>query len=123
MSYEVEYTEEFSDWWESLTRVEQRAMTRAIVVLEAAGPRVPFPFSSGVLGSRHGHMRELRIQHAGRPYRMLYAFDPRRVAIVLFGGDKGGDKRWYSRAIRVADDLYDRHLRRLKAAPDIKRVD
>lgn len=116
MSYEVEYTEEFRTWWDALPKAEQRALTRGIVILEAAGPNVPFPFSSSVRGSRHGHMRELRVQHAGRPYRLLYAFDPRRAALVLFGGDKGGDKRWYSRAIRIADDLYDRHLRRLREA-------
>ncbi len=46
------------------------------------------PHSSGVETSRHKHMRELRIQHEGRPYRVLYAFDPRRTAVLLIGGDK-----------------------------------
>jgi hypothetical protein len=58
-------------------------------------------------------MRELRVQHAGRPYRVLYAFDPRRVSILLIGGDKTGDDRWYSRMIPIADDLYDQHLREI----------
>jgi hypothetical protein len=55
-------------------------------------------------------MRELRIQHAGRPYRVLYAFDPRRVAILLIGGDKTGNDRWYEQFVPVADRLYDVHL-------------
>jgi hypothetical protein len=55
-------------------------------------------------------MRELRIQHAGIPYRVLYAFDPRRVAILLIGGDKTGDGNWYKRVLPVADALYDAHL-------------
>jgi len=55
-------------------------------------------------------MRELRIQHAGRPYRVLYAFDPRRVAILLLGGDKTGNDRWYATFVPAADVLYDRHL-------------
>ena len=67
-----------------------------------------FPHSSGVKGSKHDHMRELRIQHQGRPYRVLYAFDPRRVAILLIGGDKTGDDRWYetykTRICRVERD-------------------
>lgn len=59
-------------------------------------------------------MRELRIQHQGRPYRSLYAFDPRRTAILLIGGDKTGDDLWYERMVPVADCLYDEHLLQLK---------
>jgi hypothetical protein len=59
-------------------------------------------------------MRELRVQHRGRPYRVLYAFDPRRVAILLIGGDKTGHDRWYEQFVPVADHLYDRHLETLK---------
>jgi hypothetical protein len=60
--------------------------------------------------SNHGQMRELRIQHEGRPYRVLYAFDPRRAAILLLGGDKTGDERWYEVNVPRADKLYDQHL-------------
>lgn len=59
-------------------------------------------------------MRKLRIQHAGRPYGVFYAFDPRRVAILLLGGDKTGDDRWYARRIPLADQLYDEHLETLR---------
>jgi hypothetical protein len=55
-------------------------------------------------------MRELRIQHQGRPYRVLYAFDPRRTAILLIGGDKTGQDRWYDEHVPQADALYDAHL-------------
>jgi len=58
-------------------------------------------------------MRELRIQHQGRPYRVLYAFDPRRMAILLLGGDKTGDDDWYDDKVPVADKLYDVHLKEL----------
>lgn len=58
-------------------------------------------------------MRELRTQHEGRPYRTLYAFDPRRAAILLIGGDKTGDARWYEKNVPIADDLYDAHLKDL----------
>ena len=59
-------------------------------------------------------MRELRVQHHGRPYRVLYAFDPRRVGILLLGGDKTGDIRWYEKYVPQADAIYDRHLAELK---------
>lgn len=68
----------------------------------------------GINGSRHGHMRELRTQHAERPLRTLHAFDPRRSAILLIGGDKTGDARWYGVNVPIADRLYDQHLQQLR---------
>jgi hypothetical protein len=59
-------------------------------------------------------MRELRIQHAGHPYRILYAFDPRRDALLLIGGDKTGNDRWYEIFVPVADRLYQEHLEKLE---------
>ena len=87
---------------------------RVVELLVEHRPALPFPFSSGMTASRHRHMRELRIQHRGRPYRVLYAFDPRRAAILLLGGDKTGNNRWYDENIPVADDRYDDYLRELK---------
>ena len=69
--------------------------------------------SSGVESSRYTHMRELRIQHEGRPYRVLYAFDRRRIAVLLIGGDKTGNDRWYEEYVQRADAIYDRHLREI----------
>lgn len=77
------------------------------------GPNLPFPYSSGINGSRHGHMRELRVQSGGDPYRIFYAFDPRRTAILLIGGRKTGDDRFYDEMIPIADALYDIHLAQL----------
>ncbi|HVS61101.1 MAG TPA: type II toxin-antitoxin system RelE/ParE family toxin [Gemmatimonadaceae bacterium] len=66
-----------------------------------------------ILGSRYAHLRELRIQHKGRPYRVLYAFDPRRTAILLIGGAKKGDDRWYEVNVPLAEKLYTSHLEQL----------
>jgi hypothetical protein len=110
MSWAVEYTNEFGDWWDELDAAEQDAVDVVVGLLEQKGAGLAFPFSSGVKGSRHSHLRELRIQHKGRPYRILYAFDPRRTAILLIGGDKTGDDRWYDRMVPKADELYDEHL-------------
>jgi hypothetical protein len=114
MSWEVEYSDEFGEWWEGLTEAEQESVAASVGLLELKGPHLPFPYSSGIQRSRHGHMRELRIQHAGGPYRVLYAFDPRRKALLLVGGSKWGDDRWYEKAVPIADRIYDQHLQELK---------
>ena len=113
MAYEVEFTDEFGEWWDGLSVEEQDSGAVSVGLLEALGPRLGSPHSSAIRGSRLGHMRELRIQHAGRPYRVLYAFDPRRIAILLIGGDKTGDDRWYAWMVPIADDLYDEHVREI----------
>ena len=115
MTWEVEYTDEFADWWGSLTGSEQEDLASYVQRLEARGPNLPFPHSSGINGSRNDHMRELRVQSHGDPFRVFYAFDPRRSAILLIGGDKTGNDRFYEEMIPVADDLYDQHIAGLKA--------
>lgn len=114
MNWEVEYTDEFEAWWEALSEEEQESIDASVGLLEERGPSLPFPHSSGIIRSKHGHMRELRTQHAGKPLRTLYAFDPRRSAILLIGGDKTGDDDWYDRNVPIADRLYDEHLDTLK---------
>lgn len=95
MTWDVEYTDEFGKWWGSLTENEQVSLAASVQLLEERGPSLGHPHSSGINGSKHGHMRELRTQHGGRPFRTLYAFDPRRMAILLIGGDKTGDDRCF----------------------------
>ena len=113
LEWDVEYTDEFGSWWETLSEKEQTAVAVTVGLLERMGPGLPFPHSSSVHGSRHGHMRELRTQCDGHPLRTLYAFDPRRVAILLIGGDKTGDDRWYEIFVPLADRLYDEHLKEI----------
>ena len=74
----------------------------------------PFPYSSGVSGSRHSALRELRVQHQGHPYRVLYIFDRRRVALLLLGGDKTGDDRWYEKNVPLADQIYGNYLAEMR---------
>lgn len=114
MAYIVEYADEFGEVWAGLSETQQEDVAAMVTLLEERGPHLPFPYSSGVTGSRHGHMRELRVQSAGRPIRILYAFDPRRAAILLIGGGKIGNDRFYEIYVPVADRLYDEHLLELK---------
>lgn len=113
MKWDVEYTDEFEEWWESLSESEQEDISASVQLLEERGPNLGFPHSSGISGSKHSHMRELRTQHNGKPYRTLYAFDPRRNAILLIGGNKTGDNRWYETHIVIADRVYDEYLQQL----------
>jgi hypothetical protein len=85
-----------------------------VELLQSLGPGLPRPHADTLKGSRHPNMKELRTQHRGRPFRTLFAFDPRRAAILLIGGDKTGDSRFYDRMISLADRLYDEHLNQLQ---------
>ncbi|MDE0023084.1 MAG: type II toxin-antitoxin system RelE/ParE family toxin [Spirochaetaceae bacterium] len=114
MSREVEYTDEFGSWWAGLAESQQDDVAAVVELLSEHGPRLPFPYSSGVEGSRHSRLRELRIQSGGRPIRVFYAFDPRRSAILLIGGDKTGNDRFYQQHVPLADKLYDEHLEELR---------
>ena len=114
MSWEVEYTDEFGRWFIDLRRRQQASVAAIVEQLVESGPFLSFPHSSGVRGSRHRRMRELRVQSGGSPLRVFYAFDPRRSAILLIGGDKTGNDRFYQEFVPRADALYDEHLEELR---------
>ena len=97
-----------------LSARQQDAVATRIEILMEHGPKLPHPYSSDIRGSRHGVMRELRVQSGGRPLRVFYAFDPRRTSILLIGGDKTGNNRFYEEYVPVADNLYDEHLEELR---------
>jgi len=114
MAWDVEYTDEFETWWISeVDNAGRESVAAYIALLEERGPALEYPYSSGIRRSRYSHLRELRIQHEGRPYRVLYAFDPRRTAILLIGGTKKGDDRWYEVNVPLAEKLYATHLEQL----------
>jgi hypothetical protein len=110
MEWDVLFTDEFGEWWNGLTESEQVDVNAYVTLLQKEGPNLPFPYSSDVEQSKYPHMRELRVQHAGRPYRVLYAFDPKRSALLLIGGDKTGNERWYDIHVPIADRLYGEHI-------------
>lgn len=112
---EVEYADEFEVWWHLLTAEEQDSVARGVVLLSEVGVNLGRPYADTVHGSKFPNMKELRIQHQGRPYRVLYAFDPRRTAILLIGGDKTGKKRWYEEFVPKADAIYAQHLREIES--------
>lgn len=113
MEWKIEYTDEFEEWWNTLNVDEQEAIAVSVGLLEKLGPSLPRPHSDTVKGSKFTNMKELRTQHAGEPYRTLYAFDPRRTAILLIGGNKTGVKNWYTIYIPLADRIFTQHLKNI----------
>ena len=93
---------------------QQNAVAARVELLMEHGPNLPHPYSSDVGSARHGAMRELRAQNAGKPIRVFYAFDPRRMSILLIGGDKTGNDRFYEEYVPIADNLHDEHLAELR---------
>ena len=111
--WNVEFTDQFEEWWETLSGDEQRALTAAVQLLERDGPALGRPLADTIKGSRHRNMKELR--PPATALRVLFAFDPRRTAILLIGGNKQHRWReWYVEFIPVADSLYDAHLAELR---------
>ena len=114
MECEVLFTDEFEAWWNSLDIPEQTRVNATILMLQEQGIALGYPYSSKIKGSSCNHMRELRIQHEGHPYRVLYAFDQKRSAVLLIGGEKTGDNRWYEVFVPVAERLYAEYLKELE---------
>jgi hypothetical protein len=109
--WEVLYTDEFGAWFETLTEDQQDAVIARVDLLEAEGPALGRPTVDTIASSRHPNMKELRVSKGGA-IRILFAFDPRRQAVLLIGGDKRGQwQAWYEKAIPLADDLFDDYLR------------
>jgi len=105
----VHETEEFEVWVQCLDRREREAVERVVRLLKVSGVTLGQPHSSALRGSRYP-LRELRPKRGASPLRVLYAFDPRREAVVLLGGNKAKDSSFYRRAIARAEELWEQHL-------------
>jgi hypothetical protein len=106
---EVVATHEFGEWFMGLESKEASAVDRVVGLLGNLGVGLRFPYTSAINGSRHA-LRELRVQAGGKPLRVFYAFDPERQAVLLIGGDKTGDDRFYEEMVPRADAIFDAYL-------------
>jgi hypothetical protein len=120
VGWEVAYTEEFEAWWSTLSIEEQEEVAAKVELLEERGPLLSRPHADIICSSRYSNMKELRGKVNERHLRVLYAFDPKRMALLLIGGDKTDDPKWYETNIPVADDLFKRHLTELKTKDEEK---
>jgi hypothetical protein len=109
---EVIVTDEFVAWWDGLTVEEQKSIAVSVGLLQDFGVLLSFPHSSAIEGA--SKLRELRIQHHGEPYRVLYAFDPARNAVLLIGGNKTGKERWYEQNVPLAERIFAAYLQRTR---------
>lgn len=119
MPWEIEFTDQFEEWWVTLREKDQDAIDRAVTALQLDGPTLGRPLVDAIQWFRHSNMKELR--PLGTNIRILFAFDPRRAAIFLIGGDKTGQwNEWYERMIPLADQLYAEHIEELRREGDIR---
>jgi hypothetical protein len=116
VKWTVEMAAEFEPEFDALHEDVQTEILALSLVLEEFGPHLGRPRVDTLKGSRHANMKELRFSAADGEWRVAFAFDPRRSAILLMAGDKSGvsQKRFYRELIRKADGRFDAHLARLK---------
>jgi hypothetical protein len=105
-------TDEFEAWFEELDGPDTDAVARVVDMLEMQGPTLPFPYSSAIKGASIA-LRELRVQSRGRPFRVFYAFDPVRQAVLIIGGDKTGDDRFYERMVPLSERIWAQYLKEI----------
>jgi hypothetical protein len=104
----------FRDWLYEQEEDVQDSILAGLGLLKQEGPLLGRPYVDTIHGSQYPNLKELRVQHAGEPWRILFAFDPIRQAIVLVGGNKTGDKRWYKKNIPIAEQRFAKHLETLE---------
>ena len=109
----VEYEAPFEEWFSTLSEDEQDSVLAVIGVLEITGPTLGRPYVDTIKNSKINNLKELRVQKDGSPLRAFFAFDPKRQAVFLCGGDKTGDKRFYRRMIELAEKTYESYLKEL----------
>jgi len=116
MQWSVEFHDDFAEEVRLLPQTVREKLKAFAALLSENGPQLGRPFADTLKGSRHANMKELRFDADGGAWRVAYAFDPDRKAILLAGGDKSGTEkgRFYRTLIRVADERYEQHLRFLR---------
>ncbi len=112
--WEILFHREFDIWLTQQENGLRREIWANIDVLSRLGPQLGRPRVDTVKNSAFANMKELRVQYAGKPWRILFAFDPNRHAILLVGGTKVGKADWYKTHIPIADQRFQEHLKNLK---------
>lgn len=109
--YRIEQLTPFLEWFEGdLSEQQQDKVTESVSLLSKAGPFLGHPFVDTVKKSKYPNMKELRVDIGRSRLRVFFAFDPKRKAVLLIGGDKQGRKRFYDKMIPKADEIYTEYL-------------
>lgn len=112
MAWQVILCDEFEPEFDALPSLLQDELLAHLKMLEAKGPLLGRLLVDTLKGCTLTNLKELRFSWNNQPFRYLFAFDPKRSAIVLVGGSKAGDKRFYEKMIPVAEQRFARHLKR-----------
>lgn len=118
MPYTVLYLDAFAGW---LGAQEDNCQERVIAhldLLQERGPLLGRPYADTLKGSKINNLKELRVQYKTEPIRILFAFDPKQQAVIILGGSKQGDKRWYEDQIPIAEKLFSEHLEKQRKADE-----
>ena len=107
----IERTNEVAAWIAQLDDDAKEAIYKNLLILRELGPSLGRPYVDTINDSKHKNMKELRVQNKKRLFRIFFAFAPDRNALLIIGGDKRGDKRFYQRMIPIADEIYDRYIK------------
>jgi hypothetical protein len=105
MPWEMDATDVYDAWFDNQSHDVQDAILAHLKALAVEGPNLGRPYCDTLKGTKSGKLKELRVQVGGDPYRVLFAFDSERCAILLVGGNKRGKKRWYDIHIPQAENL------------------
>ena len=116
MEWTVLLDDDFASWLYEQESGVRIAITAVANTLKTLGPVLGRPQVDTLKGSNLPNLKELRVQYQGVPWRVLFVFDPKRQAILLVGGTKQGNPRWYKTAIPLAEKRYQRHLAALEKA-------
>ena len=119
VTWKVSFHDEFEAEFDDLDEAVQDEMLAHAKLLEQFGPQLGRPRVDTLNGSRHANMKELRFEVENGVWRVAFAFDPKRQAVLLVAGDKSGgsEKRFYRQLIAKADERFSGHLLRLKKNP------
>ncbi len=112
--FTVIYTDTFKEWLDTLTDNEYDSILATISLLEEYGYQLSRPYADTITDSKIVNLKELRTQYKGKPYRSFFVFDPLRQAVLLCGGNKTGDKRFYKKMIPIAESVYAEYLSTLE---------
>lgn len=113
MPYALFYLEEFAVWLDAQEQSLKLKTLAHLELLKERGPLLGRPFVDTLKGSTEvTNLKELRVQYKTEPIRILFAFDPKQQAVIILGGSKQGDKRWYDINIPRAEKLFLEHLER-----------
>ncbi len=116
MGWEIIISEEFDSWFSELPQKDKIAIATDLEVLKDFGPTLGRPYADKIKGSKFNNLKELRTKVPGHVYRTLFAFDPKRHAIILSGGDKKGknQEKFYKRLIAQAEIVFETHLKTIQ---------